>query len=174
MLVVLVGALVGATALAENSGRANGRGNVERHPKIHQAITALQSARGDLQNAAHDFCGHRVEALEATNYALKQLQLALESDQASLSSGENPALELASYTRPLDGAGVTPGNGSAAGNSASAERHPLIRRAINALDAARTDLQQAAHDFKGHRAEALEAINRAQNQLRQALACDKD
>jgi hypothetical protein len=52
----------------------------EKHPLIHQAISALQSARRDLNSAVHDYCGHRVEALEAVNRALTQLKLALECD----------------------------------------------------------------------------------------------
>jgi len=162
MFLVLISSLLGATALAHNYGRALSRGGGERHPKIHQAINALQVAKGDLQNAAHDFCGHRVEALEAVNEAIKQLNLALESDQAMNTQPNGPSPAMAGYATP-------PGGSATAG-----ERHPMIRRAINALDAARTDLQQAAHDFKGHRAEALEAVNKAQSQLRQALACDKN
>jgi len=53
----------------------------ERHPAIKQAVQALEKAKTDLQNAAHDFCGHRVEALEATNKALTQLKLALQCDK---------------------------------------------------------------------------------------------
>jgi hypothetical protein len=34
-----------------------------------------------LQVAAHEYCGHRAEALEATNAALNQLQLALACDR---------------------------------------------------------------------------------------------
>jgi hypothetical protein len=50
----------------------------EPHPHIHAAIGELREAQGELRTAAHDFCGHRKEALEATNRALKQLQLALD------------------------------------------------------------------------------------------------
>lgn len=53
----------------------------EQHPKIRAAIRALQSAKEDLEDASHDFGGHRVEALEAVNNALKQLQEALEADK---------------------------------------------------------------------------------------------
>jgi len=153
--------LIGLTASRAATGLPSVRS--ERHPKIRQAISALEAARGDLQDAARDFCGHRAEALEAVNRAIEQLNLALASDQAANQEHNAPALVLAGYEPPLP-AGAT-GNG---------ERHPMIRRALNALNAAKTDLQQAAHDFKGHRAEALEAIERAQNQLRQALACDKN
>ena len=127
----------------------------ENHPKINQAIAALQNAKADLQNAAHDYCGHRVQALDATNDAIRHLQQALASDRASLSIGESPSSAF-----------------SAAGTVA--ERHPLIRKAINALEAAKTDLQNAAHDFHGHRVEALESVNTALNQLHAAIACDKN
>jgi hypothetical protein len=53
------------------------------------------------------------------------------------------------------------------------ERHPEIRKAIAALERAKTDLQRANHDFGGHRAEALEACNKAIEQLRLALQYDK-
>ena len=52
------------------------------------------------------------------------------------------------------------------------ERHPNIRRAMNALRAARNDLEHADHDFGGHRVEAIEAIDRAMQQLALALRFD--
>ena len=53
----------------------------ERHPNIYRAINALGAAEGDLQNAAHDYCGHRVEALGAVQNALSQLKLAIQCDK---------------------------------------------------------------------------------------------
>ena len=47
------------------------------HPRIAKAIESLEDARAYLQAAPHDFGGHRVEALRATNEAIKQLRLAL-------------------------------------------------------------------------------------------------
>jgi hypothetical protein len=70
-LLVLVGSLLAP---------AYSRAGAEQHPLIRRAMAALQAARTDLQNAAHDYCGHRVEALEATNAALAQLQQALACD----------------------------------------------------------------------------------------------
>jgi len=49
-----------------------------RHPRIHAAVSALESARIELQEAAHDFCGHRAQALKDTDAALRQLRFALE------------------------------------------------------------------------------------------------
>ncbi|HEY0778781.1 MAG TPA: hypothetical protein VGD56_12505 [Gemmatirosa sp.] len=53
------------------------------------------------------------------------------------------------------------------------ERHPEIRRAINALQHARSDLQNAATDFGGHRADALAATDNAIHQLQLALQYDR-
>jgi len=53
------------------------------------------------------------------------------------------------------------------------ERHPEIRKAIAALERAKTDLQRASHDFGGHRAEALAACDKAIEQLKLALQYDK-
>jgi hypothetical protein len=53
------------------------------------------------------------------------------------------------------------------------ERHPRIRSAIRELEAAKTELQKAPHDFGGHRADAVVAVDRALAQLRIALQYDK-
>jgi len=54
------------------------------------------------------------------------------------------------------------------------ERHPEIRRAIRALEAAKRDLQAASHDFGGHRADALTACDNAIAQLKLALQYDRN
>jgi hypothetical protein len=41
----------------------------------------LREAREELRTAAHDFCGHRAEAMEKTDQAVKQLQAALACDR---------------------------------------------------------------------------------------------
>lgn len=45
------------------------------------------------------------------------------------------------------------------------QAHPRIRAAIDALDAAKAELKAAPHDFDGHRADALKAIDAALGQL---------
>ena len=49
----------------------------EKHPQIHAAIDALRNARAHLQEAKHDFGGHRDAALRATNEAIEQLEICL-------------------------------------------------------------------------------------------------
>jgi hypothetical protein len=53
----------------------------EQHPHIRAALKELRDARHELETAAHDFGGHRKEAIEAVDHAIKQLQQALEYDK---------------------------------------------------------------------------------------------
>jgi hypothetical protein len=53
----------------------------EPHPEINAAVRALERARKHLQLAAHDFGGHRVEAISAIDAALVQLKQALQYDK---------------------------------------------------------------------------------------------
>jgi hypothetical protein len=56
-------------------------GSHERHPAIHAAIRALERAKIELKNAAHDFGGHREAALQECDAAIAQLKLALQYDK---------------------------------------------------------------------------------------------
>jgi hypothetical protein len=47
------------------------------HPRIARAIEALRDARAYMQEAPHDFGGHRAEAIRATDDAIRQLNFAL-------------------------------------------------------------------------------------------------
>ena len=47
-----------------------------RCPNIHAAIESLRSAEHDLHEAAHDFCGHRAEAMRTVHEAIEQLRAA--------------------------------------------------------------------------------------------------
>ena len=53
----------------------------ERHPHIRGAMNELREARDELRTAAHDFCGHRRDAMHECDEALRQLQLALDCDR---------------------------------------------------------------------------------------------
>jgi len=49
----------------------------EPHPEIRDAIASLRHAQEHLRHAAHDFGGHREEALRATDEAIRQLEICL-------------------------------------------------------------------------------------------------
>jgi hypothetical protein len=53
----------------------------EPHPEIREALGALRRAKEHMEHAAHDFGGHRVEALKATDAAIHQLELCLKYDK---------------------------------------------------------------------------------------------
>ena len=53
----------------------------EPHPEIREAIGALRRAKAHMEHAAHDFGGHRVEALRATDEAIRQLEECLRFDK---------------------------------------------------------------------------------------------
>jgi hypothetical protein len=60
------------------------------------------------------------------------------------------------------------------GRMAKGEAHPDIRAAMQHLRQAREILQKkAAHDFEGHRKQAIESIDHAIEHLQQALQVDK-
>jgi len=48
------------------------------HPRLAAAIEALKDARSYLQQAPHDFGGHKAAAIQATDNAIRQLNLALQ------------------------------------------------------------------------------------------------
>jgi hypothetical protein len=54
-----------------------------------------------------------------------------------------------------------------------AEKYPHIRAALRELDGAKLELQNAPHDFGGHRAVALHAVEEAQTQLNLARQFEK-
>jgi hypothetical protein len=51
------------------------------HPEIHDALAALHRAKDHLEHAAHDFGGHRADALHATDEAIRQLEICLRFDR---------------------------------------------------------------------------------------------
>lgn len=53
----------------------------EPHPEIRDALEALRKAKFHMEHAAHDFGGHRVEALKATDEAIRQLQICMQFDR---------------------------------------------------------------------------------------------
>jgi hypothetical protein len=67
-----------AAATAKSGQPAAAR---EAHPEIRQAIASLRRAKEHMEHAAHDFGGHRMEAIQATDAALHQLEECLRYDK---------------------------------------------------------------------------------------------
>jgi hypothetical protein len=47
------------------------------YPHMHAAANELREARNELEHAAHDFCGHRADAVKATDGALREINAAI-------------------------------------------------------------------------------------------------
>jgi hypothetical protein len=68
-------------AAAANAAAALPTAAPERHPEIREAIESLRRAKEHMEHAAHDFGGHRVEAIRATDGAIHQLEECLRFDK---------------------------------------------------------------------------------------------
>jgi len=91
--VTWIAALMLVVALAFSVGAPNGKAvpppaspaarpaTPERHPEIRDAIGALRRAKEHMEHAAHDFGGHKAEALRATDEAIHQLEICLKYDK---------------------------------------------------------------------------------------------
>lgn len=51
------------------------------HSEIRDALHALRSAREHMEKAAHDFGGHKEEALKATDEAIRELEICMKYDK---------------------------------------------------------------------------------------------
>jgi hypothetical protein len=49
-----------------------------KHPQIDDALRALGAAKQHLQEASHDFGGHRVDAIRAIDEADRQLRICMQ------------------------------------------------------------------------------------------------
>jgi L-lactate utilization protein LutB len=127
-------------------GFASARAAAEEHPRLHEALYEMRHARTQLKEAKHDFGGHRADALKALDGAITQIEEALKAvgDNAK---GTEPAKD--SYKDYAN--------------------FPHIRHALAEAKLARTELKDAAHDYKGHRAKAVEALDEVVTQLDKAI-----
>ena len=53
----------------------------EKHPQIREALESLRNSKQHLEHAAHDFGGHRDEAIKAIDEAIHQLEVCLQYDK---------------------------------------------------------------------------------------------
>jgi hypothetical protein len=82
-------------------------------------------------------------------------------------------LSVIAFTPSLSKAAAPAVANPAAAAPAPPEQHPHIRAALRELREAKHELETAAHDFGGHRKEAIESIDNSIRQLEEALKYDK-
>jgi hypothetical protein len=122
--------------------------------QLREAIHVLQATKKTLEGADHDYGGHRVDAIKAINAAEHQLRLALGSQHKGKKPGKPGG---------KGGKGNEPQNIS---NLQLAEAIPVLQRTIGLLE-------QANHDYGGHREQAIKDIHVAIRQLKRALEFEK-
>lgn len=142
VLVLMLGLTAGAQAKSIMSNR--GHGVAPDQPRMQAALTNLEAAQRALENAQMNKGGHRVKALEYVGKAINEVNKGIEYDRkhdhASLLRGAS-ASAAATTTAPID--------------------QPRMREALNHLQEAQGNLQNATSDKGGHRAKALEYVGKA-------------
>jgi hypothetical protein len=136
------------------------KGKVRTEPQaasnqhLHQAIQVLRSAKLTLEKADHDYDGHRAAAVREINASVRQLRLALE---------HGPRRRTALVGKQTgQGKGARQREPQAVSDQQLADAIPALRRTI-------TVLQNANHDYGGHRANAVRDLHAAVRQLEAAL-----
>lgn len=109
----------GRPALAENPGR-----QVRPHPKIDEAIGALDDAKDELEHASDDFHGHKKDALRKVEDARREL----DRNRTRGGNKEDAVAKLDDAKAELR-------------ECEKGGEHPKIHKAIEALDAAKDELE---------------------------------
>jgi len=82
--IILISAMaIVPAAFAQNAPPPNSMNavNSERHPEMMKALHELRAAKRNLEHGAHDFHGHRAAALQHTDAAIHEVEVALKSDK---------------------------------------------------------------------------------------------
>ncbi len=124
-------------------------GGKAHHPEMRKAYHHIREATRELEAAKHDYNGHRTAALEKAQAAMKEIIAGLESE------GWKGPHALA----PTSGPTSAPAEG----------KHGEMRRALHHLNEAKCELEHSAHDYQGHRAEALKLVEHAIRQIHEGI-----
>jgi hypothetical protein len=153
----LCGVFGGSVALAQAGVSASTPGNAQGVQKLdedhwkfkhmHHAMQSLMEARKELDLADDIFKGHKQDAIDHVDAAIKAIKVGLkeQNDEAAL-----PA-QLPSAARLDD------------------EKFPHIRHALERLKDAKTELESADKIFGGHRDEAISHTDKAIKQIEDGL-----
>ncbi len=124
-----------------------GRANAEpKNPKLHHALYEMKEAYKELNTAGDQFHGHKDAAMKGLDAAIRQTEKA-----------------LAAIGDPY--VGFTP-PGSVYLHYAN---YKHIRHSLVVMNEAKSDLQHAPHDFKGHRDLAIHYLDYAILELNKCL-----
>jgi hypothetical protein len=119
-----------------------------KYPHMHHAMASLRDARKDLDVAEDIFKGHKQDAIDHVEAAIKTIQVGLKEqhdEEAALPSAVSSARNLGD------------------------DSYPHMRHALDRLKDAKTELEAADHIFAGHRDEAISHVDKAIKQIEDGL-----
>ena len=120
-------------------------------PQMQAARTDLQKARAKLNAATSDKGGHRNNALAAINNAIEEINAGMRFDRRHRDES-------------VDGPSASP---------VSVADQPRMKEALEFLRSARNHLNDATADKGGHRAKAIDYVDRAIDQVEKGIEYDR-
>jgi hypothetical protein len=155
---IAVAFAAGASAQAATTKNKQPEAQKTSDHQLGEAIHLLNSVKKTLEAADHDYGGHRADAVRDVGQAVKQLHEALAAHHKMSKTG-------------------TTKTGSGNNKKAHPEPQKLsdaeLAGAIPILQATVTFLQNADHDYGGHKEKAIKDLNGAITQLGKALKFSK-
>jgi hypothetical protein len=90
-LTVALGIVAGGSFVTPASGHEDEREHGHGHGHMRAALEQLRSAKKSLEDAAHDFGGHRAKALELTKKAIAETEEGIKfAEQHPKGDGQGP------------------------------------------------------------------------------------
>jgi hypothetical protein len=122
------------------------KAEAREYPHMVAALGEMKEARRELKEAATDFGGHKVKAIESLDFAIEQM------DKALRAAGVDPV-----YVPPTKDV------------YKKYKNFPYVHHALAELRQARRSMKEAATTFGGHKEKAIEAVDGAISQLEKAI-----
>ena len=116
---------------------------VPDQPHMDAALSYLQTAKNELKVAEHNKGGHRANAVGLVNRAIAEVNRGIQ------------------YAKSHNNHAVTSG---------AAADQPHMQAALDALNNAKSELNQANADKGGHRANAISLVNQAIDEVTRGIA----
>jgi hypothetical protein len=118
-------------------------------PQMQAARVDLQRARAELRAATADKGGHRTKALEYVNSAINEVAAGMRFDRRHDDESAGVAFVV------------------------NAADQPRMQAALDALRSARSHLEAATADKGGHRANAINLVDKAIDEVQKGIEYDR-
>jgi tetratricopeptide (TPR) repeat protein len=151
LVLAVAGGLCGGISFVQAGGPIQRAQQLDEHhykyEHMHNALHLLHDARQELEQAEDIFAGHRKDALDHVDQAIKHIQDGLKEqhdEEAALPSALPAVINLD-------------------------EKYPHMRKSLDLLHQAYDELDKADHIFQGHREDAMDHCNKAIKQVEDGI-----